>query len=56
MNYQPGGEFVISARKLLPKIPMHCPPDQLKYNLGTIQQLRDDVIKLAGKNWKEIRK
>jgi hypothetical protein len=27
---QPGGEFVISARKLLPKIPMVCQPDQLK--------------------------
>ena len=30
---QPGGKFVISASKLLPKIPMRCPPDQLKKEL-----------------------
>ena len=30
---QSGGEFVISARKLLPKIPMSCPPDQIKTKL-----------------------
>jgi hypothetical protein len=30
---QPSGKFVISASKLLPKIPMRCPPDQLKKEL-----------------------
>lgn len=30
---QSRGEFVISARKLLPKIPMVCPPDQIKKEL-----------------------
>ena len=30
---QPGGEFVISASKLLPKIPMSCTPDETKRQL-----------------------
>lgn len=30
-----GGEFSISPVKLLPKIPMRCPPDQLKRKLGS---------------------
>lgn len=30
---RPGGEFVISASKLLPKIPMICPPNEVKRQL-----------------------
>lgn len=29
-----GGEFTIATQKLLPKIPLECPPDQLKHRLA----------------------
>jgi hypothetical protein len=56
---QPGGEFVISASKLLPKIPMSCPPDQLKKELrkhheqlGKVGFLTDVAFDGRGKDLK----
>lgn len=56
---QPGGEFIISASKLLPKIPMNCPPDQIKTQLrkhheqlGKVGFLADVAFDGRGKDLK----
>ena len=58
---RPGGEFVIAASKLLPKIPMTCPPDQLKTKLrphheqlGKLGFLADATFDGRGENLKLI--
>jgi hypothetical protein len=53
----PGGQFKVSAQKLLPKIPITCPPDQIKRRLYSshdalvqIGFLRNVVIEGRGIN------
>ena len=48
---RPGGEFVISAAKLLPKIPMSCAPDQLQRRLD---KHHDDLAKIGFLDYVEI--